>query len=492
MIDGLIQALADLHSQLANANAEIVALRGEVKLLATRQEPLQQQVARLEQEVRPLREENRKLKLELTEARRAQHRPAAKFSKGVRKPNPKPPGRKAGDGTFTRKAEPRFEDINLFVVPPGPWPQNCPGCGRAFERRVELATMTALPVVKPVVTGYLGAVCECPSCQFSIAARHHDLRPNQQGATAHQFDESVYAAAHTLNYGLGLPQRKVPLVLRLLSGIDITQSALSQHAMRAVCGPLATAYDGLRQRVRSAKYVHTDDTGWRIDAEFAALMVFVTDDTTLFQIRWQHRNNEVREVLGKNFKGNLTTDRGSSYDAKALATWKQNKCVSHLIRSVKEAQAAQPESERWYGETLLNIFKMALVLWRAFWDGAVTRQEYRDFGKALRAELDFALRKRTAPLTDPQNRKLNQEFGWHHARGNLLRFLDDPRIAPTNNVAERELRGGVIARKVSHCSRNELGARAREIFMTLLCTLRRRGIDMFAGLLAIMRGANPL
>ena len=52
------------------------------------------------------------------------------------------------------------------------------------------------------------------------------------------------------------------------------------------------------------------------------------------------------------------------------------------------------------------------------------------------------------------------ELGWHDDRGNLLRFLDDPGIEPTNNRAERALRGAVIARKVSHCSKNEDGADA--------------------------------
>ena len=499
MIHDLISIVAELHAQLAQANVEIATLRGNVEQLTTeiqhlraQQEPLKGELQRLEAEVAPLRAENRQLKQQLIEARRAQHRQTSKFSKGVRKPDPKRPGRKAGDGEFTRKTEPRFDLIDTFVVAPGPVPRDCPECGREFERRVELATTTKLPVLKPIITGYFSTVCECKRCQFTIAAPHRDLRQSQQGATAHQFDDSVYAAAHVLHYGLGLPQRKVPAVLRLLCGIEISQGALSQHAVRSLVGPLATAYEGLREQVRSAKYVHTDDTGWTIAAEFAALMVFVTADITLFQIRRQHRNDEVREALGQRFRGVMSSDRGSSYDAKPLAQWRMNKCVLHLIRSVREAQAAQPESERWYGEALLKIFKMSLVLWRAYWDGEVTRCEYREFGRAVRADLDFALRRRTAPLADPQNRKLNKELGWHNARGNLLRFLDDPRIAPTNNVAERALRPAVISRKLSHCSRNEWGARAREMFMTLFCTLRSRRIDLFHGLLAIMHGADPL
>src|SRR4029453_13221991 len=52
------------------------------------------------------------------------------------------------------------------------------------------------------------------------------------------------------------------------------------------------------------------------------------------------------------------------------------------------------------------------------------------------------------------------ELGWHHDGGNVLRFLADPRIEPTNNRAERALRPAVIGRKVSQCTRTARGSRA--------------------------------
>ena len=53
------------------------------------------------------------------------------------------------------------------------------------------------------------------------------------------------------------------------------------------------------------------------------------------------------------------------------------------------------------------------------------------------------------------------EIGGHHDRGNLLRSLHEPTtVEPTNNAAERALRPAVIARKVSHCSKNGLPRRS--------------------------------
>ena len=67
-------------------------------------------------------------------------------------------------------------------------------------------------------------------------------------------------------------------------------------------------------------------------------------------------------------------------------------------------------------------------------------------------------------MSDADNWRLQNELGWHDDRGNMLRFLDDPSIEPTNNRAERALRPAVIARKVSHCSKNVGGADAFSAF----------------------------
>ena len=64
---------------------------------------------------------------------------------------------------------------------------------------------------------------------------------------------------------------------------------------------------------------------------------------------------------------------------------------------------------------------------------------------------------------------LNQ-LRWHHERGNLIRFLDDPTIEATNNRAERALRPGVISRKVSQCSKNQRGAQSRAAFTSVTTT----------------------
>lgn len=53
----------------------------------------------------------------------------------------------------------------------------------------------------------------------------------------------------------------------------------------------------------------------------------------------------------------------------------------------------------------------------------------------------------------------------------------NPGIPPTNNAAERQLRSVVCARKVSQCSKTELGALNYASIKTVVETARLRGQD---------------
>ena len=83
------------------------------------------------------------------------------------------------------------------------------------------------------------------------------------------------------------------------------------------------------------------------------------------------------------------------------------------------------------------------------------------------------------------NVRMRQELAWHHARGSLLRFLENPDVSPTNNAAERALRGAVIARKLSAGSRSERGALAFSAFKSVIETGKLSGVSGFKTLVAL-------
>ena len=440
-------------------------------------EGLQGLVARLQEQVAELKAANEELHKELAEAKRAGKRQAAPFSKGRRSSKPKRPGRKPGTGQFIYRKPPSADEVTEPVVEAPVLGDTCPGCGGVLEHEGEsIAYVTDLPPVpRPQVTAYRVQVCRRRSCGKAVRGRHPDIAPDQDqyGASAHRVGKRLMAAAHVLHYGVGVPVRKVPAVLRALTGVRVSQGAISQDALRRAAGAVGDAYRKLRTSVRASLFVHTDDTGWRVGGERAFLMAFETEEAAVYQVRARHRNEEVREVVPSDYGGVMVTDRGRSYDAQALSEVRQQKCLAHVLRSVSEVVQTKTGRGRSFGKSLSALLRDAMELWRAYHRGEA--EDFEVQAERLKQQLSYHLRDR--PMADADNWRLQNELGWHDDRGSLLRFLDDPSIEPTNDRAERALRGAVIARKVSHCSKNVEGADAFSAFTSVIRTLERNGGD---------------
>ena len=371
---------------------------------------------------------------EIDQLKRADKRQAAPFSKGARATEPKPPGRKPGSGTFRYREAPPPKAITEPPVDVKGTLDACPACGGPLaEERVDCAYQTALsPHPRPQVTQSRVWVCRCTVCGHQVRGQQAGLAPTQYGATAHRLGPRAMAAAHVLHDGVGIPVRRVPPVLATLTGVRLTQGALTQDALQRTAGSVGSAYERLRTAVSEAPGVPTDDTGWRVGGEPAHLMGFETEAATVDQIRARHRHEEVQEVIPANDAGVMVTDRGRRDDAQAFDGVDQQKCLAHILRSISDVVATKTGRARDVGEQLKGLWQDALALWHAHRDRQVA--DFKSEAEALQAAITYQLRDRR--LKDPDHQRLLNDLGWHHDRGNLLRFLADPRIEPTNNRAE--------------------------------------------------------
>lgn len=254
---------------------------------------------RLNKLVEELQEKLKKLTEELRDTKRSK----APFGKGKRKTDPKKPGRRKGEGVFKNREAPIVTETDVVERLDAPVPPDlrmCPNCNKPLEFTDEIATTIDVPPVpQRIIKEFIVEVGCCPHCGWSVRGTHPALKIGQHGACAHVVGPEVTAQALHLHYSEGLPLRRVPGVIRSLTGIAISQSALTQSAIRLTKegGTLATTYEQLRLEIPSAKVVHTDDTGWRVDAVGAFLMGFFTERTAYYQIRQQHRAQEVQEVI---------------------------------------------------------------------------------------------------------------------------------------------------------------------------------------------------
>ena len=302
-------------------------------------------VTQLQGQVAQLTAANEELQRQLAESQRGGKRQAAPFSKGRRSSKARRPGRKPGTGLFSYRKPPSPDEVTEPVVEVSVSVEVCPGCGgRLEDEGMGVAYVTDIPPIRrPQVTAYRVRICRCRSCGRQVRGRHPDIGSDQYGASAHRVGRRVMAAAHVLHYGVGVPVRKVPAVLRALTGVEVSQGAISQDALRRATGAVGEAYHKLRTSVGVSRLVHTDDTGWRVGGESAFLMAFETDEATVYQVRARHRNEEVREVVPSDYGGVMVTDRGRSYDAQALSGVKQQKCLAHVLRSISRGG---PEQDR--------------------------------------------------------------------------------------------------------------------------------------------------
>jgi transposase len=425
---------------------------------------------------------------------RERHSSKAPFSKGTRKLQRKKPGRKQGQGPFSKRESPQLREddqVSDIDVPLDIAHRVCPDCKVPLETSDEECTTVDVPP-QPVrqIERFKVEVGRCPVCGKVLRGRHAKLGAHQHGVAAHQIGLRVKAQALILHYLHGLPLRRVPAVLEQTTGIRITQSAVTQWALSLTAQGthLHASYEALRTELRESPVVHTDDTGWRTDGQGSFMMGFFTRTVMFFQVRFQHRAQEVIEVLGEGFAHVLCTDRGSNYGSKRFDDVKFQKCLCHLLRNIDARLKGKVGRGRCFGQQLKELLKEGIALWSKQAEGKMELDQYLSQGQQLDVKIREHLRERSVKDADTQC--LIDGIGKAYRLGQVTLFLKNPEVSPTNNLAERGLRPAVMARKVSQCSKNEDGARAYSTLKTLLCTLGLRTKDVTGAFCDMLSGKS--
>jgi transposase len=402
----------------------------------------------------------------LDEALRAGKRQAAPFRKGPPTPDPKTPGRKAGDAHGTHGHRPPPPPEQVSECHEAHLPDACPHCrGRLVETGVAEQFQTEIPR-QPIVRQFHVHVGRCEQCGQRVQGRHALQTSDALGAAASQVGPDAQAAATVLHTQLGLSHGKVAAVFHALFGIALTRGASAQINLRAAAR-LEPDYRRILDEVRTSEQIAADETGWRIGGHPAWLHVWVGDRATAYGIDSQRSAAVLERVIGADWDGVLSHDGFASYGRFAEAVHQQ--CAAHVLRRAQELLDTATRGAVRFPRQVIALFTDAIHQRNGFLRGEMSLEELQDQRETFDERL-LALAGR--PRAVPEAERLAKHL-WNHA-GEWFAFVTDPTIEATNWQAEQAIRPAVVNRKVWGGNRTAAGAHAQGILMSVLETCRRQ------------------
>ncbi len=435
--------------------------------------------------IEKLKKQNELLHMEIEELKRAGKRQATPFARWKLVEHPQRGGRKAGQGKFSRreKPAPRHVDQTKKAKLHG-----CPQCGgRLSDIHAHEQYVTDIPrTIRLVTTRYVTYSGYCARCCTRVRSQHPEQTSQATGAAGVLVGPRAKALAADAKHRLGCSYGKVSELLNDAFGMQVSRSGWCQADQRLAETALPI-YQQLIEVARCSSVVHADETGWRIGTLSAWLWVFANQEVTVYAIRDNRSSDVVVEILGREFQGILASDCFVAYDDQRLKDWLKQKCLSHLLKDLKEMEESKSGRAVHFARDGTAVLQAALKLKaeKPKLDPAIFAQR----AQALETQLDTLI-SRLHHLKDRDNRRFARRLRKH--RPHLLRFLYVDGLDATNNLAERQLRPGVIIRKTNGCNRAKGGAQAHSVLTSVLVTCRQHSVPILDYMVSLQRfGETP-
>jgi transposase len=366
------------------------------------------------------------------------------------------------------------------------YPDACGGCGRGFvdrqrrpKRRFGRHQVVELPPISVTWVEHRTHQLRCRHCRARTSGR----LPEQIDGSP--FGPRLQAAIVTLTAGYRVSRRGIVELARDLFGVGLSTGAVDAICQR-VSDALAGPHLHLQDRVLDQDAVHVDETGWRTGGDGRALWTANTADLVFLLIA-EHCNREQFNVLiGATYPGIVISDRWNGYSH--LDPNQRQVCWSHLQRDFRRHADGLGEQKP-FGEHGLKLTGQVFAAWRAYQHKHHDRARLQDEIAPLQTELRQLLQ--DASHKQARNR-------WHRRfANNLLKvwpalwtFTTIDGVQPTNNPAERALRGPVIHRRLSHGTRSNDGERFAERALSAAGTCRLQHRSLFTYLSDLITAHN--
>jgi transposase len=374
-----------------------------------------------------------------------------------------PGGQKGHQGNHRELAPP--EKVNKIVEHRA---ETCPHCRSALTQAaarpappVERRQVWELPEIQPVITEHRLLAGWCPHCQVWVKPE----LPAEVGRSA--FGPRLQAWVAILTGRFRQSRRQVVDLLQELCGVSVSLGSI-QSLCEETSEALAVPYQEAKAAVAQAGTAHLDETGWKEKGDRRWLWVAVTRLTTVFLVSCSRGRQVLRELIGASFEGIVHSDRWGAYNM--VDPSQRQLCWAHLKRDFQALSERKTRAGP-LGEWGLREIKRLFAAWHGYQAGELTWAEMRWALVPVRTRLGRLLRL-GASCGDPKAEALCRNLLklWPA----LLTFAMVPGVEPTNNRAERALRGAVLWRKGCFGNQSDNGSRFTERILTTVATLKQQ------------------
>jgi len=254
-------------------------------------------------------------------------------------------------------------------------------------------------------------------------------------------------------------------------GVQLSRGMI-QKLVTKVSQSLADPYDELLAALAGESHLNIDETGHKDNGQKLWTWCFRAYLFTVFKISPSRGSEVLIDTLGAEFEGVIGCDYFSAYRKfmRLDENVKLQFCIAHLIRDIKFLCTHPDPQNRQYGSLLREHFRK-LFRTIARRDEFASEETFRRSLDRIRVDIVCAA---TFETPDTQHANNLAERFYQHCES-YFRFITDPAIGPTNNVAEQAIRFVAIHRRITQGTRGAAGRSWFERICTVVVTCQQQG-----------------
>jgi transposase len=348
----------------------------------------------------------------------------------------------------------------------------CGHCGadvsQSPQEPCEVYERVEIPPIAPEITrvSLHGGVCPCCARRFKAEAPA-GLEPGSP------FGPNLRALVIYLRFTQGIGFERLSRLMHDAFGLSLSEGALV-NMLAAARERFAAASAAIRAKLLSGTVICSDETGLRVGKRSWWLWVFHHGGNCCFLAHPRRSKDAVEEFLGDVRPQVWVADR---YGAQAgWTTRDQQVCLAHLLR---DTQYVIDEGDGVFAPALRHFIGVACeeASRRDKWNDATLKIHRR----RLEAELD-----RILALTPVHRAGVKWRSTIEKLVPNLLVFMANRDVPPTNNQSERSLRPCATYRKITNGFRSQWGAKLYADIRSVIETGRRQSIGALQAIHSVL------